>query len=123
MLLGLQIAMHRLEDMDQAKAWYREVLGHGSYFDEPFYGGFNGDASELGLHPASLQVSKGGSAFTYWGVKDLRAAYERLQELGATRNTDVQEVGGGILVATVFDPWGNIVGLVENPHFKYPTES
>lgn len=123
MLLGLQIAMCHVEDMDQAKAWYSEVLGHGPYFDEPYYVGFDAEPSELELHPASPQVSQGGSAFTYWGVKDLRAAFLRLQEVGATKNTDVQDVGGGILVATLFDPWGNIVGLVENPHFKFPTDS
>ena len=123
MLLGLQIAMYHVEDMEQAKAWYSEVLGHGPCFDEPYYIGFNVGASELGLHPTSPEVSKGGSTFTYWGVKDLCAAYQRLQELGATKNTEVQDVGGGILVATVFDPWGNIVGLVENPHLKFPTDA
>jgi predicted enzyme related to lactoylglutathione lyase len=27
------------------------------------------------------------------------------------------EVGGGIKVASVADPFGNIVGIIENPHF------
>lgn len=123
MLLGLQIAMYHVEDMEQAKAWYSEVLGNGPYFDEPYYAGFNVGISELGLHPMSPKVSKGGSTFTYWGVKDLRAAYQRLQELGATKNTDVQDVGDGVFVATLFDPWGNILGLVENPHIKFPTDA
>jgi len=98
MLLGLQIAMYHVEDMEQAKAWYSEVLGQGAYFDEPYYAGFS-------------------------VVNDLHTVFERLQELGATKNTDVQQVGDGILVATVFDPWGNIVGLAENPHFKFPTDA
>jgi hypothetical protein len=27
-------------------------------------------------------------------------------------------VGGGIKVATVTDPFGNLLGIIENPHFK-----
>jgi hypothetical protein len=27
-------------------------------------------------------------------------------------------VGGNILVASVFDPFGNILGIIKNPHFK-----
>jgi predicted enzyme related to lactoylglutathione lyase len=111
MLLGLQIAVCHGDNLDQERAWYNEVLGHGAYFDDL-------GAYELGFHPSSPRVPKTGSAFTYWGVKDLRAEFERLQELGATKNTDIQEVGGGVVVATVIDPWGNVIGMVENPHFR-----
>jgi hypothetical protein len=31
-------------------------------------------------------------------------------------------VGGGICVATVTDPFGNIFGIIENPHFKAVNE-
>jgi hypothetical protein len=30
----------------------------------------------------------------------------------------VTDVGGGIRVATVLDPSGNVFGIIENPHFK-----
>jgi len=30
----------------------------------------------------------------------------------------VQDVGGGIKVATVSDPFDNPIGLIENPNFK-----
>jgi hypothetical protein len=29
----------------------------------------------------------------------------------------VREVGGGIRVATVKDPFGNVLGIIQNPHF------
>jgi hypothetical protein len=32
----------------------------------------------------------------------------------------VQDVGEGIRVASVRDPFGNLIGLIENPHFKLP---
>jgi uncharacterized glyoxalase superfamily protein PhnB len=51
-------------------------------------------------------------------VSDAKAALERLLSLGATEQTAVQEVGEGIKVATVLDPFGNVLGIIENPHFK-----
>jgi hypothetical protein len=30
----------------------------------------------------------------------------------------VHDVGGDIRVASVLDPFGNIVGIIHNPHFK-----
>jgi lactoylglutathione lyase len=55
---------------------------------------------------------------TYWGVADAHAALARLAALGAKEREPVTEVGGGILVASVEDPFGNVVGIIENPHFK-----
>jgi predicted enzyme related to lactoylglutathione lyase len=54
----------------------------------------------------------------YWGVSDTDAALKHLLSLGATERTSVQDVGEGIRVATVLDPFGNVFGLIENPHFK-----
>jgi hypothetical protein len=45
---------------------------------------------------------------------------DRLISLGAVERSGVQEVGEGIKVATVFDPFGNIFGIIQNPHFKLP---
>ena len=118
MLLGLRTVIYHVNDLAKAKEWYTQVVGHGPYFDEPFYVGFNVGGYELGLDPDSTGVSAGGSAFAYWGVKDAHAEYQRLMKLGARKNTDVQEVGGGIFVGTVIDPWGNIFGIIQNPHFK-----
>ena len=118
MLLGLRTVIYHVNDLAKAKEWYTQVIGHGPYFDEPFYAGFNVGGYELGLDPDSTGVSSGGSTFAYWGVKDAHAEYQRLLKLGARKNTDVQEVGGGIFVGTVIDPWGNIFGIIQNPHFK-----
>jgi len=43
-----------------------------------------------------------------------------LLQLGATAHEAPTEVGGGIVVATVKDPWGNPFGIIHNPHFKLP---
>ena len=116
--LGLRTLFTPVPDLDAAKAWYARVLGFGPYFDEPFYVGFNVGGYELGLGPSDETHTPGRGSTTYWGVKEIRAELARLLELGATANEDVQDVGEGILVATVLDPWGNVVGIIENPHFK-----
>jgi predicted enzyme related to lactoylglutathione lyase len=118
---GLRTVIYHAPDLAKAKAWYAAVLGMEPYFDQPFYVGFNMGGYELALDPdaASTPGGKAG-AVMYWGVADAQAAYDRLIVLGAVERYAVQEVGEGIRVATVFDPFGNIFGLIENPHFKLP---
>ena len=117
--LGLRTVIYHAPDLAKAKRWYSQALGFEPYFDQPFYVGFNVGGYELGLDPdASSSPGGSGGAVAYWGVADARAAFRRLIELGATERSNLQEVGEGIQVATVFDPFGNIFGVIENPHFK-----
>jgi catechol 2,3-dioxygenase-like lactoylglutathione lyase family enzyme len=118
MFLGLRTVIYHVGDIAEARAWYTDLLGIEPYFDQPFYVGFNVAGYELGLDPDTLNSGRGGGTFAYWGVPDAKAAYQRLLDLGAKPNTDVADVGDGILVATIKDPWGNIIGIIENPHFK-----
>ena len=121
MFLGLRTATYRVNDIDKGKAWYSEVLGVKPYFDEPFYVGFNVAGYELGLQPGTgSDGDKADGAVAYWGVENAAAAFSSLLELGATVHEEVQDVGEGIKVATVKDPFGNIFGIIENPHFKIP---
>ena len=50
-------------------------------------------------------------------VADLDAAFARMLALGAAHIEPVTEVGGGIKVASVRDPFGNRFGLIQNPLF------
>jgi hypothetical protein len=47
----------------------------------------------------------------------MAAAWPRALELGAAPVDEPSDVGEGIQVATVKDPFGNLIGLIENPHF------
>lgn len=119
MFLGLRTTVYHVGDLAKARTWYAEAFGIKPYFDEPFYVGFNVGGYELGLDPDSDQASPGaGGVVAYWGVDDCKAALAHLLEKGATPGSHVQDVGGGILVATVNDPFGNIIGIIENPHFQ-----
>lgn len=118
MFQGLRTVIYNVDDLDRAKAWYTDALGIQPYFDQPFYVGFNVGGFELGLDPDPSGVSKGSNAVAYWGVTDADATFRRLLEIGAKRHSDVREVGERIRVATVTDPFGNVFGIIENPHFK-----
>jgi len=118
MILGLRTILYRVPDIDAAKTWYRAILERDPYFDEPYYVGFNVGGFELGLNPDEAGGAPGpGGTVAYWGVKDARAAVKRLRGLGVVVASEPEDVGGGILVATVRDPWGNEIGIIENPHF------
>jgi len=115
MILGLRTVSYPAPDLGRGKEWYTRVLGKGPYFEQPFYVGFDVGGFELGLIPDGQPGSAGSIA--YWGVADAAAALARLQELGAELRDDVMDVGGGIKTATVLDPFGNVFGVIENPHF------
>ncbi len=116
--LGLRTVIYRVPDLDRAKAWYREAFAVDPYFDQPFYVGFRVGGFELGLDPDLSEGTPGlGGSTAYWGVPDASAAFDRLVGLGASPVGPVKDVGDGIKVATVADPFGNAIGLIENPHF------
>jgi predicted enzyme related to lactoylglutathione lyase len=120
MFLGLRTVIYHAPDLAKAKAWYAEALGVSPYFDEPFYVGFEIGGFELGLDPDVTAVNVGNNAVAYWGVADIEDSYARLLERGAESRQPVSDIGGEIKVATVVDPFGNVIGLIQNPHFTAP---
>jgi predicted enzyme related to lactoylglutathione lyase len=116
MIQGLRTVIYHVSDLAKAKAWYTQVLEREPYFDQPFYVGYSVDGFELGLIPDGAAGVGGTSA--YWGVANADTAVKRLESLGATVREPVHDVGEGIRVATVSDPFGNAFGVIENPHFS-----
>jgi predicted enzyme related to lactoylglutathione lyase len=118
MFLGLRTVIYHAPDLAKARAWYTTAFGVAPYFDEPFYVGFEIGGFELGLNPDVRNVKVGNNAVAYWGVPDIDAAVRHLLGKGAEARSPVQDVGGDIKVAAVADPFGNVIGLIQNPHFK-----
>jgi predicted enzyme related to lactoylglutathione lyase len=81
--------------------------------------GFDIAGYELGLQPEEVPTTdKVESVVSYWGVDNIQEAYDRLLELGASKNERPENVGEDIMTATVKDPFGNVIGLIYNPHFN-----
>jgi predicted enzyme related to lactoylglutathione lyase len=120
---GLATVIYYVPDLPHAKAWYAAAFQQSPYFDQPFYVGFNIGGYELGLHPDSASARAGaGGSVAYWRVPAIDPALRHFVEHGATVIDPVQDVGEGIKVATVADPFGNRIGLIENPHFQLPAD-
>ena len=118
-ILGLRTAIYMVSDLEKATEWYSAVFQKEPYFNEPFYVGFDIGGYELGLLPEKeISEKKEATVITYWGVEDIEEVYARFIEAGATEHEKPHSVGEPLLVATVKDPWGNIVGFIYNPLFK-----
>ncbi len=116
MLLGLRTAIYPAPNLAAAKQWYSAILGVDPYFDEPFYVGFSVGGFELGLLPTASPATTGPQPL--WGVTDIEQTFAKLLKLGAIALEPVANVGGNIKVAAVQDPFGNRLGIIENPNFK-----
>lgn len=118
-ILGLRTCIYKVGDMNKAKKWYATAFGIEPYWDEPFYVGFNIGGYELGLLLEEKPLTeKADGVVTYWGVNEIEKVYKHFLESGATAYEKPESVGGPLMVATVKDPWGNVIGLIYNPAFK-----
>jgi len=130
MLRGMTTINYWADDVAAAKSWYSEVLGVEPYFERPGGGAppayleFRvGDYQhELGLIDARFRpptdASGPGGVVVYWAVDDVQACFDRLLELGAEPHQPVTPRGTeGFITATVIDPFGNLLGVMENPHY------
>jgi len=117
-LKGLRTITYKVSNIEEAKVWYSRVFAIEPYFDQPFYVGFNVGGYELGLVPDEKNEGKTDGVVTYWGVDDVQGIINNLLENGATSHEEPTDVGDGIIVAAVKDLWGNVVGVIYNPHFS-----
>ncbi len=115
MILGLRTVIYPVSNLAEGKSWYADVLGVAPYFDQPFYVGFPVGGFELGLIPDGEPGPQG--ALAYWGVSNAEAELSRLRALGAEIHEPIKDVGDGIKVCAVRDPFGNVLGIIENPKF------
>ncbi|MFC9586678.1 VOC family protein [Streptomyces yangpuensis] len=124
MLRGFATINFWADDLEAAKAWYTEVLGIAPYFERPGYAEFRiGDYQhEIGIvdrrYAPPGAAKEPGGAVAYWAVDDLPGAHRRLLELGAEEYQPVTAHGdGGFVTAAVTDPFGNVLGIMRNPHY------
>lgn len=110
---GIQTVLHPVSDLEQAKTLYSALLGQTPQTDGPYYVGYDVAGQHIGLVPG------GGpqhltSPVAFWHVSDIEAMVAELYSAGATVRDPVSNVGGGRLTATVTDPDGNVLGLIQD---------
>lgn len=113
MFKKLRTVVYHVGDLPAAKEWYTRITGITPYFDAPFYIGFDINGNELGLDPDMTGIEPGNTSCVYWAVDDIAGCVQRLLDAGGTMADVLKEVGGGVQVAVIKDPWGNAIGLIE----------
>ncbi|MFF3645305.1 VOC family protein [Streptomyces sp. NPDC002564] len=105
--------LHPVSDLGRAKAVYAALLGVPPRSDEPCYVGFEAAGQHVGLLPDGGPLGL-TSPLAYWHVDDVEAKVAEVTAAGATVKNAPADVGGGRLVATVIDPDGNLIGLLQD---------
>ena len=107
---GIKTVLYPVKDMEKSKVLFTKFLGVEPYADSPYYIGYKIDGQDIGLIPSSPE----GATTAYFHVDDIKNSLQVLVDDGATILRDINDVGGGRLVASVKDASNNIIGLVQN---------
>jgi predicted enzyme related to lactoylglutathione lyase len=110
---GIKTVLHPVSDLAKAKPVYAALLGVEPSADAPYYVGFEAAGQHIGLVPGGGPQGM-TSPVAYWHVPDIEAKLAEVTAAGATLKDPVRDVGGGRLVATVTDPDGNVLGLLQD---------
>ncbi len=127
-LRGLATISFFADNLQEAKKWYSEFLGIEPYYifpdkQNPAYIEYRiGDFEhELGIidkkHQPKPASGKTGGTVAFWHVDDINKTFEKLIEMGATEYEKITEREDGFVTASVVDPFGNILGIMHNPHY------
>ncbi|GAA0955405.1 VOC family protein [Virgisporangium aurantiacum] len=130
MLRGFATINYWADDLTAATRWYAELLGVEPYFERPGPDGSPGYVEfrlgefqdELGLVHRNWQPSNAatepGGAIMHWHVDDIEATFTKLLSMGAKEYQPIVNHGdSGFVSASVVDPFGNVLGIMYNPHY------
>ena len=125
---GISTIRLHADDHTAIVAWYSEVFEQTPYFERPGYAEFrvgqyevevgimdSGYLSTLGNLKAP---AAGAGSVIYWHVDDMDFEIARLVKMGGTVLEERREFGPGFVAATLSDPFGNVIGVMENKHFR-----
>ena len=111
--MEIKTVLHPVSDLAKSKAVYAALLGVPPTTDGSYYVGFEVGGQQIGLVPDGGPQGM-TSPVTYWEVPDIEAKLAEVTAAGATVQEPAHDVGGGRLVATVTDPDGNVLGLLQD---------
>ena len=110
---GVKTVLHPVSDLGKATPVYTALLGVPPQTESSYYVGFEAAGQQIGLVPGGAQQGM-TSPVAYWHVPDIEAKLAEVTAAGATVKEPAHDVGGGRLVATVTDPDGNVLGLLQD---------
>jgi predicted enzyme related to lactoylglutathione lyase len=106
---GIKTILYPVKDMAQSKSMFAKLLGVEPYADSPYYIGFKVNDQDVGLIPQSPE----GGVTAFFHVDDIKSYLQILTDAGSVIIRDINNVGGGRLVASVKDSSNNLIGLVQ----------
>ena len=108
MLRGLATVSFYAADVKAARAWF-----------EFRFGDFECELGIIDAKYATHQVGSPAGAVIHWHVDDLESELQRFLDHGATLHEPITERGNntGFRTAAVVDPFGNLIGIMNNPHY------
>lgn len=116
------------DDVKEARKWYTGLLGIEPYFERPDseypayveyrFGDFQHELGIIDRKFAPKDAKPGpGGAVLFWHVDDVEASFEKLLSMGAKEYEPIIKREEGFITASVVDPFGNILGIMYNPHY------
>ncbi len=109
--MNVSLITYPASDLDATKRFFRELTGTDPYAEAPQYVGYRNGAMEIGLVPKGHEPG----ALAFWTVSDIASSVKALEAVGGTVVQGTKDVGYGLLVASLKDPNGSIVGLRQFP--------
>lgn len=124
MLQGMATSNFQASDMAAARDWYTELFGIEPYFVRDGYleWRLGRDQDEFGIIDARFVPGaadrRPGGQFVYWSIDDVQATFDELLARGAATYEPVTTRSEGWVTAAVVDPFGNVLGIMRNPHWR-----
>ena len=106
---GVKTIIYPVKDLAKAKALFTALLGKEPFADSPYYVGYKVGDQDIGLDPNG---HKHGMT-PYYQVDDIKQSLQALLNAGATTVQEINDVGGGKLIASVKDADGNVIGITQ----------
>jgi predicted enzyme related to lactoylglutathione lyase len=106
---GVRTIIYSVKNIARLKTLFRTLLGGEPYADSPYYVGFKVEDQDIGLDPNG---HKEGMT-VYYHVADVKQSLQSLLDADSQILQEIKDVGGGGLIASVREPDGNIIGLIQ----------
>ncbi len=101
--------------VQDAKAWYQDVLGEEPAFDSPGYCSFHLAGASVGIHPSDEKTAAGvAGQVAYWRVSDIHKVMAHFETHGCRLFRGPIYGIDGVWVCQMMDPFGNLWGFMES---------